>query len=55
MNPEQFVFWLDGYLSGMVHDESVTSLYAILDTQLKTIIKTSRNQEIQGILPYETR
>jgi hypothetical protein len=40
LTPEQFVFWLDGYLSGMVHDESVKPLYETLDTQLKEIIRS---------------
>lgn len=41
MTPEQFVYWLSGYLSGLKHDETVKSLFDVLSEEVPKVKSTS--------------
>lgn len=51
MTPEQFVYWLSGYLSGLKHDETVKSLFDVLSQEVP---KVRNNHSLMTLPVFHT-
>lgn len=54
MTPEQFVFWLSGYLSGLEHDESIKNFPMLLREEVQKVrtVKDLQSVALQGCYPF---